>query len=47
MEEPNEVLEAFLFNDDRKEMEQNKDGLYQLWRLRRKLVTEAGDEERA
>ena len=28
MEEPNEVLEAFLFNDDRKEMEQNKDGLY-------------------
>ena len=28
MEEPNEVLKAFLFNDDRKEMEQNKDGLY-------------------
>ena len=47
VEEPNEVLKAFLFNDDRKEMEQNKDGLYRLWRLRRKLATEAGDEERA
>ncbi|KAF0298524.1 hypothetical protein FJT64_004124 [Amphibalanus amphitrite] len=44
---PNEVLKAFLFNDDREEMEHNKDGLYRLWRLRRKLVTEAGDEERA
>ena len=47
MEEPNEVLKAFLFNDDRKEMEQNKDGLYRDWRLKRKLVTEAGDEQRA
>ena len=47
VEEPNKVLKAFLLNDDREEIEQNKDGLYRLWRLRRKLVTEAGDEERA
>ena len=44
VEEPNEELKAFLFSDDRKEMEQNKDGFYRLWRLRRKLATEAGDE---
>ena len=39
MEEP-EVLKAFLFNKDIKEIEQNKDGLYRLWRLRSKLVSQ-------
>ncbi|KAF0304668.1 Sorting nexin-25 [Amphibalanus amphitrite] len=35
-----EVLKTFLFNESTEEMEKNKEGLYKLWRLRkRKLVT--------
>ena len=33
-EDPKEVLKHFLFNEDRKNMERNKEGLHQLWRTR-------------
>ena len=34
-EDPKEVLKHFLFNEDRKNMERNKEGLHQLWRTRK------------
>ena len=46
-ENRDEILKAFLFSQDKEEMELNKEGLYQLWRLRkRKLVTMADGERR-
>ncbi|KAF0287737.1 hypothetical protein FJT64_018174 [Amphibalanus amphitrite] len=42
-----EVLKTFLFNESTEEMEKNKEGLYKLWRLRkRKLVTVTDGEQR-
>ena len=47
-EDPKEVLKYFLFNEDRKSMERNKEGLHQLWRTRkRKLATMEGGEQKA
>ena len=37
-ENTNSVLRDFLFNDDNGEMEHNKEGLYRLWRLRKRMM---------
>ena len=37
-ENTNSVLRDFLFNDDNGEMEYNKEGLYRLWRLRKRMM---------
>ena len=48
LEDAKEALTNFLFNGNTVEMEENKEGLYKLWKLRkRKLVTVTGGEHRA
>ena len=37
-ENTNSILRDFLFNDDNGEMEYNKEGLYRLWRLRKRMM---------